>query len=270
MDFRIGSDAPPCMTHFVAHQPCQTRLWAVVPCAGSGSRAATTQPKQYQPVAGKPMVLHTLAALAEVSELSGVLVVVAAGDTFFNSATLPGAPLFIADCGGATRANSVLNGLNALVAQGAALNDWVLVHDAARCLVTPAQITTLITACRDDAVGGLLALPLSDTLKSQQGGRVDTTIDRAGKWLAQTPQMFRLGQLRDALALAGSQATDESSAMEAIGLHPLLVVGSAQNFKVTYPEDFAVAQHILRSRQKPGAPVAQVERQSAPAPYDYP
>ena len=258
------------MTHSAAHLPRQTRLWALVPCAGSGSRAGTAQPKQYETVAGKPMVLHTLAALASVRELSGVLVVVAAGDRFLNSAALPGALCFIADCGGSTRANSVLNGLNALVAQGAAVGDWVLVHDAARCLVTPAQINTMITACQDDAVGGLLALPLPDTLKSEIDGRVDTTIDRSGKWLAQTPQMFRLGQLREALALAGSQATDESSAMEAMGLHPLLVAGNAQNFKVTFPEDFALAQHILLARQNSMRPMGQAYQPPSPEPYDYP
>jgi 2-C-methyl-D-erythritol 4-phosphate cytidylyltransferase len=258
------------MTHFAAHQPRQTRFWALVPCAGSGSRAGTAQPKQYKTIAGKPMVLHTLAAFAAVKELSGVLVVVAAGDRFLNSAALPGALYFIADCGGSTRAKSVLNGLNALLAQGAAADDWVLVHDAARCLVTPDQITKLITACQDDAVGGLLALPLPDTLKSEMGGRVDSTIDRNAKWLAQTPQMFRLGPLREALARTGVQVTDESSAMEALGLHPLLVAGSAQNFKVTFPEDFALAQHILLVRQNSIRLMEQAGQPSSLEPYDYP
>jgi 2-C-methyl-D-erythritol 4-phosphate cytidylyltransferase len=147
----------------------------------------------------------------------------------------------------------VLNGLSALLEQGALAQDWVLVHDAARCLVTPAQVEALIAACEGDAVGGLLALPLPDTLKSVTGGRVTATLERSDKWLAQTPQMFRLGALTDALQHAAGDGfagiTDESSAMEAQGFHPLLVRGSAQNFKVTYPEDFALAEAILRSRQ---------------------
>lgn len=128
-------------------------------------------------------------------------------------------------------------------------DDWVLVHDAARCLVTATQINTLIDACADDAVGGLLAHKLPDTLKSEVNGRVAATLDRGDKWLAQTPQMFRIGALREALTQAGDKVTDEASAMEALGLHPLLVAGSAQNFKVTYPEDFALAEAVLMARQ---------------------
>ena len=121
-------------------------------------------------------------------------------------------------------------------------------HDAARCLIKPEQIRALMQACQNDAVGGLLGLPLSDTLKSSFEGRVAATISRADKWLAQTPQMFRVGTLLAALGAAGDAVTDESSAMEAQGLKPLLVRGSAQNFKVTYPEDFALAEAILKNR----------------------
>ena len=152
--------------------------------------------------------------------------------------------------GGATRALSVGNGLQAMLKQAAQPDDWVLVHDAARCLITPTQINALIDACQHDSVGGLLGLPLPDTLKSSQAGRVQATLDRSGKWLAQTPQMFRAGQLLSALQSAGDAVTDESSAIEALGLQPLLVGGSAQNFKVTYPEDFALAEAILQSRTK--------------------
>ncbi|MDT8991750.1 2-C-methyl-D-erythritol 4-phosphate cytidylyltransferase [Curvibacter sp. APW13] len=222
------------------------RLWALLPCAGNGSRSGAAGPKQYAPVAGQPMVLHTLAAFAAVERLAGVLVVVSPGDEFFDKR--PSATFFVAPCGGSTRAQSVLNGLGALSAQGAAETDWVLVHDAARCLVTPAQINALIDACLPDAVGGLLALKLPDTLKREEGGRVAETVDRSDKWLAQTPQMFRLGALRDALVAAGDAVTDEASAMELAGHAPLLVEGSAQNFKVTYPQDFALAQAILAQR----------------------
>ena len=221
------------------------RFWALLPCAGAGTRAGAVGPKQYQPLAGRPMVLHTLAAFAAVARLHQTWVVVAAGDTFFDTQA---AAVRVAHCGGATRAQSVLNGLGALQAQGAAASDWVLVHDAARCLVTPAQIDALIDACQHDPVGGLLALPLPDTLKQAQAERVAQTVDRRDKWLAQTPQMFRLGALQQALASAGDAVTDESSAMEALGLAPRLVAGSAQNFKVTYPEDFALAEAVLRAR----------------------
>lgn len=221
------------------------RVWALLPCAGTGSRAGAEGPKQYQLLAGQPMVMHTLAAFAAVPGLSATLVVVAPGDDFLSST---GATCVIADCGGSTRAASVANGLNQLLIRGAKPQDWVLVHDAARCLVTPAQITELIGACCKDAVGGLLALKLPDTLKTELQGRVAHTLDRSDKWLAQTPQMFRIGPLRQALELAGGQVTDESSAMEALGLAPRLVPGSAQNFKVTYPEDFALAEAVLLGR----------------------
>lgn len=226
------------------------RIWALIPCAGSGARAGTDGPKQYQIVAGQPMVLHTLAAFAAVPRLAATLVVVSPGDTFLQDLD---ASLLVAACGGSTRAASVFNGLNALLEHGAAASDWVLVHDAARCLITPAQIDHLIDTCIGDTVGGLLALPLPDTLKSEAAGRVVDTIARSGKWLAQTPQMFRIGMLLEALTVAGERVTDESSAMELAGHAPLLVKASAQNFKVTYPQDFALAQALLlaRATEKP-------------------
>ena len=130
-------------------------------------------------------------------------------------------------------------------------DDWVLVHDAARCLLQPAWVDRLIDACLDDAVGGLLALPLADTLKQSSAGRVAATLDRQAKWLAQTPQMFRLGLLHRALAagMAGAaEITDEASAVEALGSAPLLVPGEAENFKLTWPADFALAARLLETR----------------------
>lgn len=198
------------------------------------------------------MVLHTLAAFSAVARLSQTLVVVAPGDRFFEP--ISGKSFDVAACGGASRADSVANGLQALLNSGADLHDWVLVHDAARCLITTAQINQLIDACAQDEVGGLLALQLPDTLKREAGGRVAATIERSDKWLAQTPQMFRIGALVQALDKAsrvtGGVVTDESSAMEAMGLAPKLVAGSAQNFKVTYPEDFALAEAILLTRSR--------------------
>ena len=202
------------------------------------------------------MVAHTLAAFHALgAELAGIWVVVSPDDKTFTEAV----PAFggIGDCllkdGGATRALTVRRGLEAMLADlddGADAHDWVLVHDAARCLITAEQIRTLIRACTDDAVGGLLAQPLPDTLKCGRDGRVTATVDRSDKWLAQTPQMFRIGALLDALKRAGDAVTDEASAMEAMGLAPRLVPGSAQNFKVTYPEDFALAEAVLSARAK--------------------
>lgn len=231
------------------------RFWALLPCAGTGQRALrlpsdAALPKQYQSVAGQPMVLHTLAAFAGVARLAGTLVAVAPGDEFFAAHGHPA--FFAAPCGGPTRADTVLGGLKALQARGAQDEDWVLVHDAARCLVTTAQIDALIDACQHDAVGGLLAHKLADTLKIASDGpggvRVAATVDRSDKWLAQTPQMFRLGVLLRALEQVGAAATDEASAIEAMGLRPRLVPGGAQNFKVTYPEDFALAEAVLAQR----------------------
>ena len=227
--------------------------WALLPCAGTGSRAVVgpatvaALPKQYQSVAGHPMVLHTLAAFAGVSRLRGTLVAVAPGDHFLDA--YPSAAYFTVDCGGPTRADTVLGGLRALQARGARAQDWVLVHDAARCLVTPEAIDRLIDACLGDAVGGLLALPLSDTLKEGRDGRARVTIPRADKWAAQTPQMFRLQLLQQALAHAGDDVTDEAGAIERLGHAPLLVPGSLENFKVTVADDFDLARRLLETRE---------------------
>ena len=229
------------------------RYYALVPCAGSGSRAGTDQPKQYQSIAGQPLVMHTLWALAGVVRLTAGLVVLSPGDGFVWPEGEAWPEQFTRKhCGGATRAHSVFNGLQALRESGARDQDWVLVHDAARCLVTPDMVNALIDACMNDPVGGLLALPLPDTLKRAVDGRVATTVPREDKWLAQTPQMFRLGALQTALEAQADTGfagvTDEASALEMAGLQPLLVPGSAHNFKVTYPADFALAQAVLVSR----------------------
>lgn len=226
------------------------RLFALVPCAGMGQRAGAEGPKQYQAIAGQAMVAHTLAALARVPRLWGTLVVLAPDDAQFESKVpgFMGERGWAARCGGATRAATVANGLAELAARGAQPQDWVLVHDAARCLVRPAWVDRLIDACLDDDVGGLLALPVADTLKAEAQGRQErvlATLDRRGKWMAQTPQMFRLGLLTRALAQAGDAVTDEASAVEALGHPPLLVRGAFENLKVTWPEDFEIAQRLL-------------------------
>ncbi len=224
------------------------RCYAVVPCAGIGQRAGTGGPKQYAPLAGSPVVQHTLQALAAVKRIKRTLVVLAPDDKLFEQ-HVEGFTGWVARSGGATRAETVNAGLRALRLHGASDGDWVLVHDAARCMVRPELIDRLIDACLPDEVGGLLALPLADTLKRADAqGRVAETLDRSGKWLAQTPQMFRLGTLQVALAAAGDEVTDEASAIEFLGHSPLLVQGEVENFKLTYPADFAFARRLLETR----------------------
>ncbi len=225
------------------------RCFALVPCAGVGLRAATGGPKQYALVAGQAVVAHTLQALAAVPALAATLVVLAPDDAQFESHAphFNGAKAWVSRCGGATRAATVLAGLAALQEHGAGQDDWVLVHDAARCLLQPAWVQRLIDACLDDAVGGLLALPLADTLKQSDQGRAVTTLPRAEKWLAQTPQMFRLGLLQRALLSAGDSVTDESSAIEHLGLRPKLVAGEIDNIKLTWPADLALAARLLET-----------------------
>ena len=239
--------------------PAAARCYALVPCAGTGTRAGTAGPKQYAPLAGQPVIARTLAALARVPRLAATLVVLAPGDDEFerHAPAHAGDGRWTARCGGATRAVTVAAGLAELAARGARDDDWVLVHDAARCLIEPAAVDRLIDACLYDAVGGLLALPLADTLKQAQPPhgaaaaglhppRVAATVGRSAKWLAQTPQMFRLGLLRSALAAVGAdEVTDDAGAVEALGLAPLLVVGDRANLKLTWPEDFAFAERLV-------------------------
>jgi 2-C-methyl-D-erythritol 4-phosphate cytidylyltransferase len=225
------------------------RYFALIPAAGVGARMAAAQPKQYLPIAGKPMLLHALDAFAGSPTIAYTFVVVSAGDGYIEDVMaqapqLSGKARVIYE-GGATRQESVLNGLHAIRAQ-VRDDDWVLVHDAARPGLTAALIDTLIAALRDDPVGGLLALPVVDTLKRAGAERqVETTVPRDGLWAAQTPQMFRYAVLRRALEHAG-QVTDEAGAIEALGLKPKLVEGSPRNFKVTLPQDIALAELYLK------------------------
>lgn len=232
------------------------RLFAVIPCAGTGSRAGAEVPKQYRSIAGRAMLHYTLAAFDACSEFAQTLVVLAPDDTHFDGRRFGALRFAVKRCGGATRHASVLNGVRALAEYGAQDSDWVLVHDAARPGITATLIRTLVAALKGDAVGGLLALPVPDTLKRATPGdepRVAATEPRDGLWQAQTPQMFRLGLLREALeqALANGQSvTDEASAIELMGHAPRLVQGNLRNFKVTYPEDFALAEAMLREPPK--------------------
>jgi 2-C-methyl-D-erythritol 4-phosphate cytidylyltransferase / 2-C-methyl-D-erythritol 2,4-cyclodiphosphate synthase len=230
-------------------------IYALVPCAGVGERAGVGGPKQYARVADRTVVAHTLAVLAQVTRVLRTMVVLAPSDAQFEVAA-PGFAGWVERAGGATRAATVRAGLVALKRNGAHEDDWVLVHDAARCLVQPSWIERLIDACEHDDIGGLLALPLADTLKQADvHGRVSATVDRNNKWAAQTPQMFRLALLEQALDAAGDAVTDEASAVEALGHAPLLVPGHADNFKLTWPEDFARAERLLHPNERPNMTV---------------
>ncbi|MFT3955322.1 MAG: 2-C-methyl-D-erythritol 4-phosphate cytidylyltransferase [Piscinibacter sp.] len=226
------------------------RCYALLPCAGVGSRSGAAIPKQYVAIAGRAMVAHTLAALAGVARLAATLVVLAPDDELFEQHVpgFAGERGWVCRRGGAQRADTVAAGLADLLERGAREHDWVLVHDAARCLVRAEWVDRLIDACLADQVGGLLALPVADTLKRAEGGRVAQTLPRGDKWAAQTPQMFRIGMLRDALRHAGTAVTDDASAIEALGLRPLLVEGDAANLKVTWPSDFMLAERVLAAR----------------------
>jgi 2-C-methyl-D-erythritol 4-phosphate cytidylyltransferase len=226
------------------------RCFALVPCAGVGQRSGTDGPKQYRPVAGQAVVAHTLDALLAVPAISATLVVLSPADNQFeqHAPRFTGMQAWVSRCGGITRAASVRAGLDVLLQRGVGDQDWVLVHDAARCLVQAQWVERLIAACLEDAVGGLLALPLPDTLKSSKQERVTATLPRSDMWLAQTPQMFRLGLLQRALKQAGDAVTDESSAVEMLGLQPRLVPGALENFKLTWPADFALAARLLETR----------------------
>jgi 2-C-methyl-D-erythritol 4-phosphate cytidylyltransferase len=227
------------------------RYFAIVPAAGSGSRMGSERPKQYLELAGKPLLWHALAALCAVPRIEWVGVVLSPGDEWWDAYEWSdlGDRLRVLRCGGATRAASVAHALEALAAEVAA-EDWVLVHDAARACLTSSQVDELIDTLADDPVGGLLAQPLADTLKrGDKASRVLETVSREAMWQAQTPQMFRLGLLRRALAGAPG-VTDEAGAIEALGLAPRLVAADATNFKVTYPQDLALAELILAARSR--------------------
>jgi len=222
-------------------------LWCVVPAAGKGVRAGGDRPKQYQSLAGRPLLDHTLERLAAHPRIAGLVVVIAADDPHFSAvASIGGKPL-IAAIGGSERSESVLAGVRALPAT-VAQDQFVLVHDAARPCVRADDITRLIDqAGRGE--GGLLGAPLRDTLKRADATCHSTATEpREGRWRAFTPQMFRRGALSRALALAaadGIVVSDEAMAMERTGVMPLLVEGSEDNIKVTTPADFALAEFLL-------------------------
>ena len=227
----------------------ETRLWGVLPAAGIGRRMGSEVPKQYLTVHGRTVLAHAIARVAGHPDMAGVVVATAADDPYWPGLTLDASVPVEAVGGGDERCHSVLNALDHLIGH-ADPDDWVLVHDAARPCLPAADLARLVAAVREHPDGGLLAQRMHDTVKRAVAGgdEVAETVDRSDLWRAQTPQMFRVAALRDALSAAldaGTLVTDESSAMEAAGYRPLLVEGSPENIKVTRPEDLALAGFYL-------------------------
>jgi 2-C-methyl-D-erythritol 4-phosphate cytidylyltransferase len=223
-----------------------SRIFGLIPAAGTGTRMGSDLPKQYASLGGRMMLEHAIDALLADARIEQLLIVVAAGEPRWRQIVADERVEFV-EVGGASRAESVRNGL-ARLAMSASAEDWVLVHDAARPCLAREELADLIDALIDDPVGGLLAVPIADTIKLDEDGRVAHTVDRARLWRALTPQMFRLGVLDDAFERVRDTATitDESSAVERIGHAPRLVVGRASNIKVTRPDDVPLAEAILR------------------------
>ena len=227
-------------------------FWAVIPAAGVGRRMGAERPKQYLEVAGKTILEHTISIFLENDKITGVVVSLSKDDPFWPTLSFSSQkPIMRAD-GGAQRSDSVLNAL-ALLRQQAAPKDWVLVHDAARPCLSQDDLNKLISEGVESASGALLASPCRDTMKMSGSNRcVENTIDRATLWHALTPQMFPLETLVSALESTkhdGIEVTDDCMAMERMGFQPLLVEGSAENIKVTRPEDLGIAETVIERRE---------------------
>jgi 2-C-methyl-D-erythritol 4-phosphate cytidylyltransferase len=225
------------------------RYFALIPAAGVGARMGAGNPKQYIRIGGKPMLRHTLDAFLSSDLIAHTFVVVSPDDPYIDSIA-PNHGVTVLRCGGASRMESVRNGL-AVLASTLAPTDWVLVHDAARPGLTAGLIEKLIGSTGEHPVGGLLGLPVVDTVKRCIEGEACGTIPRNGLWLAQTPQMFRYQLLRQALSAATDpeSITDDASAVEALGLTPKLVEGHPRNLKVTLPDDIRIAELYLAVSQ---------------------
>lgn len=229
------------------------RYWAVIPAAGSGARMQAPIPKQYLMLAGKKLIEHALERLGNHPWISGVVVATSADDPLWQEVRPHCRAPVMRVTGGSERCHSVLAGL-ARLHDAAHPVDWVLVHDAARPCLPPQDLELLIAELSDHPVGGLLALPVRDTMKREDGQRtVTATVERDRLWHALTPQMFRYGALREALTAAIARdriVTDEAQAMELTGAQPRLVEGSADNIKITHPQDLALAEFYLRMQQE--------------------
>jgi 2-C-methyl-D-erythritol 4-phosphate cytidylyltransferase len=224
------------------------RYWAIVPAAGSGMRMGADIPKQYLPLRGKTVIEHTLSRLLACEEISGVVIAVAANDVHWARLRFSAGKPVLEAVGGAERYVSVFNALDVLVAHTSP-EDWVLVHDAARPCVRRDDLRRLIARASAHQTGGLLAVPARDTMKrADMRANVLETVERRDLWHALTPQMFRLGELHavmGGIVERGLHMTDESSAMEFAGHHPLLVEGHPDNIKITHPQDLQLAELLL-------------------------
>lgn len=229
------------------------KIWAVVPAAGSGKRLSAEKPKQYFNILNKTILEHTLERLLSHELVCGISLAISPSDVYWEAIQFKTAKTVVVTAGGQERCHSVLNALDALQ-RVSGPNDWVLVHDAARPCVRLKDIDKLITELKNHPVGGILAVPVHDTIKrSNMAAEIVGTVDRRQLWQAQTPQMFRLNSLRTALHLAiqdGFIVTDEASAMEHMGLQPRLVEGHTDNIKVTRQEDLQLAEFYLRKTQR--------------------
>lgn len=230
----------------------EPRFWAVVPAAGIGTRMGGEIPKQYLTLLERPIIEHTLARLCNHRRISGVVVVLAADDRWWPEMEMKYSQPLLVAAGGEERRDSVLSGLDRL-SERASDEDWVLVHDAVRPCLRDEDIDRLMNELSADEVGGLLAIPVRDTMKrAGSNNRVRETVSRESLWLAQTPQMFRLGALRDAIRLAVDEdrdVTDEAQAMELAGARPRLVQGHEDNIKITRRDDLELAEMFLMRRQ---------------------
>lgn len=221
----------------------------MIPAAGTGSRMGANSPKQYLTLHGKTLIEHVIKVFDQCYKISTIHILVSKEDTHWDSNHLPASnKLQVHSCGADTRAGTVLNGLEAIQNQ-IEPDDWILVHDAARPGLSNKLLEHLLNTLENDAVGGLLALPLADTLKrANDEHRVSATIPRNNLWQAQTPQMFRYTTLKKALKEFKGTPTDEAEAIEALGLTPKLVTGELRNLKVTYPQDLAVLTALLNNQ----------------------
>lgn len=223
----------------------------IIPAAGTGSRMANVLPKQYMPLVGKPIISHTIEVFFNNPRISSIHVALSADDAFWRSLYLdPDSKLKLHYTGGNSRSETVLNTLQALIKDNKiAADDWVLVHDAARPGLTNNLLNHLLNTLEHDAVGGLLALPVADTLKQADAEhRIEKTVPRDYLWQAQTPQMFRAKTLQKALGSFAGAPTDEAQAIEALGLNPKLVQGELRNMKVTFPQDLALLELLFSAK----------------------
>lgn len=225
-------------------------IWVVIPAAGVGKRMKSAIPKQYLQINNKTILEHTIARFSNRADISGVMIALSPDDEYFDNSLISRGSDIFRTTGGNERSDSVHNALRALSELTANDEDWVLVHDAARPCVAQADIDRLIKECLDLQQGGILAMPVRDTMKRQSthNNTIAHTENREGLWHALTPQMFRLGELRAALEQSfsdGFSVTDEASAMEYCDMHPLLVEGASSNIKVTRPSDLSLATFFL-------------------------